>query len=586
MHHYQDAFLLPLSPLLPRVTENIFCGSDELRSHASIALGKFASALISQSELSLTKWQTLSNYIISFLESYCSKSSEDTSFSRIVRAAFSAESPSHPPTWILSVLASLIVLCGPNLYENPTVLRPILRYLAVALTHKRSVLRALHPHVWRCLVWTFNQMILSHENVEPEKISLAFHVIKQEVSGGIGVALVNVLLSERPSTARSDKRGERVSQALLVIKAMVQTECKHTRLEGFMFLQAFFNHAQVRHQIAQNMYEVPASILFNGAIIDAEWNNLPSIIHSVPKIPIAVHWPEELEVTRHCKTLLVIWKRFAIKVDNGELDVSHLAACLVRVLSTRILQSNLIDVWLAIMRACSRQLSGQHVPTTEVLRYSAETIVEFLSSVPLGESQPDWGSWNVPDQLCRLGFIDKLWSAMQQVFVSLDLEESAGLILTSILKYPFHILELGVRALWGKLCVSLMATAPPSFLCDIHDLTAPQLILRSRRELWGVVATSLSSDERSFEWKELVKFLAIPIWYVDFCLRETAADGTSSWVLSNPELEAWEALLRNIITASGDSTTVAEILHYLQSKEVENWYVFVHYPRTIAFTIF
>lgn len=310
---------------------NLDGNSFEHRLHASIGLGKFANALIHQTEFSLTKWQSLSKHIVSFLESCCDESQVapgHASFSSMVRTAFSAESRARhrdTPTRVLAVLASLIVLCGPTLYRKPTVLHFILQSLALALTHKRSVVRALHPHVWRCFVWTFGQMLLSPENVEPALISSAFHVIKQEVRGGIGVALAIVLLSDRVSVTRSDERGDRVSQALLVIKAMVRTECKHTRREGFMLLQALTSDAQVRHQILQSTYEIPASVLLNGAIIRAGWDALPSTIRSIPKAPVSVHWLEETEIARHYKSLLVIWKHFANRIDSKGLDVSHIA---------------------------------------------------------------------------------------------------------------------------------------------------------------------------------------------------------------------------------------------------------------------
>ena len=192
---------------------NLNCKSLEHHLHASLALGKFANALVHHTELSLTKWQSLSDLITSFLESCCDESQVTpgtTSFLGTVRAAYSPESHArHPvaPAWILAILASLIVLCGPTLYRKPTVLQFILQSLAMALTHKRSVVRALHPHVWRCFVWTFSQMLFSSENVEPALIASAFHVIKQEVSGGIGVALATVLLSDRMSVTRSNERG-------------------------------------------------------------------------------------------------------------------------------------------------------------------------------------------------------------------------------------------------------------------------------------------------------------------------------------------------------------------------------------------
>ena len=512
---------------------SLHCEPSELSFWASVALGNFANAFISHSDLSSAKWQTLSNHITFFFESFCDESRlapEDTGFSRMVHVAFSAESHAHPTdaaARILAVLASLIVLCGPTLYRKPMVLRIILQSLAAALTHKRSVIRALHPHVWKCFVWTFSQMLLDLDNIDPAIISSAFHAIRQEVTGGIGIALVNALLSDRLSMVQSDQRGDRVSRALLVIEAMVQAECKHTRREGFICLQAFTNDEHARQQITQNACEIPALVLLNGAIARADWDSLPSIIRAIPKVSVVVHWPEETEIVQHHEALLVIWKHFAIKVDERESDVSRLTAYRIGILNTGIFKSSLLDVWLSILLACSRQLeSGQHViATTEVLISSAATVTEFLPSVPLGERQPDWGSWNVRDQLCRLTFIDQLWSAMGKAFASLGLVEAAELILTSVLKYSFHVLDPGVRTLWGRLCASLVVTASPSFLRDGHDLLASQLIIRSQRELWGVVATSLSSSEHGLDWKELVRFLAIPIWCtIFFCLRGLVAD--------------------------------------------------------------
>ncbi|KAG9315759.1 hypothetical protein JVU11DRAFT_3408 [Chiua virens] len=548
LEHHPSGFHDILFPLLPHVIPTISCEIAELRLHAAIALGKFANALVHLPELSLSKWRTLSNQIKSFLESCCDASqmaSENpASFSRIVHAALSIESPTcprDPPTWILAVLASLIVLCGPTLYQTPSVLRFILDSLAITLKHKRSIVRALHPHVWRCFVWTFSQMLLNPEEAESASISSAYYVIKQEVSGGIGIALVNVLLSDRVATIRPGERGKRVSQALSVIQAMVQTECKHTCREGYMFLQALTNDTQARRQDLQNMCEIPASILLNGAIIGTDWDSLPLTIRSIPKSSVSVRWLEQTEIARNYKKLLVIWKHLATRADRKESD------------------SGLVDVWLAVLLACSSQpaCEQQIVVTTDVLTDTSAIITEFLPSAPLGDCEPDWGSWNVNEQLRTLTFIDQLWAAMRTAFVAIDLAEAAAVVLTSVLKYAFHILELSVRTLWGRLCANLMTAVSPLFLRSMQDLLPSQLVIRSQRELWGVVATSLSTTEPGIDCKELVKFLAIPI---------------CTWTLSQSELEVWEALLRNAITASGLPAVMIEyLMQHFRGQDVENW---------------
>lgn len=158
---------------------------------------------------------------------------------------------------------------------------------------------------------------------------------------------------------------------------------------------------------------------------------------------------------------------------------------------------------------------------TATLVYTTTTIVEFLPSAVIADSQPDWGSWNIHDQLFSLTLIDQLWSAMQKAFVAFSLADAAALILTSILKYAFHVLDPGVRTLWSKLCANLMMTTSRSFLLDMQDLTTPQSFIRSQRELWGVVAASLSSSEHSFHWKEMIGFLSIPVWYIIFLFTRT-----------------------------------------------------------------
>ena len=51
----------------------------------------------------------------------------------------------------------------------------------------------------------------------------------------------------------------------------------------------------------------------------------------------------------------------------------------------------------------------------------------------------------------------------------------------------------------------------------------------------------------------------------------------STWALSEPELEAWEAILWNTITLSGDSAMVIGhiVPQYLQGKDVETWYFLI-----------
>ncbi|KIK91247.1 hypothetical protein PAXRUDRAFT_830994 [Paxillus rubicundulus Ve08.2h10] len=553
LEQHPSGFFVDLLPLLPYVMQSLLDEPSDIRLHASIALGTFANTLVNQRESLLAERQTASDHVISFLQRHCDDtqaSPSDMCLSFVVRTAFSAELQTRPgegPTWILAVLASLIVLSGPSLYSNSIPLQFILQSLALALTHRRSVVRSLHSHVWKCFVWTFGQMLLSPKNTDPASTLSALYVIKQELGRGVGTALTTVLLGPLDwySAPKSGQGNDRITQALSVIQAMVRTDCKHTRQEGFVLLRALttgIGDANIKRWVPERVNDMLALALFNGTIICAGWERIPSIVHSISILPEpAVRQLHDTEIVLHCETLLDMWKHCALKASEERLD------------------PGLIDMWRSILLAHLHCGQGAHhlTATTNLLRHATTIIVDFLPPSPLLGSQRDWGSWSVQDQLGSLTAIDQLWSLLQNVFSSFSLSEPAEIIITSILKFAFHILDHEVQALWSRLCANLMTTASPSFLGRMHSLTESQLVLRTRREFWGVVGKSLSCSEPSLHWKEVINFLAIPV---------------CAWVLSGPELEVWEALLHSAVTsADGSAIVIDGLMQHFQGKDVENW---------------
>ncbi|KAF9221620.1 hypothetical protein BS17DRAFT_785072 [Gyrodon lividus] len=549
LEQHPSEFFKSLLPLLPYVIQNLLDEPSDPRLHASITLGTFANALVNQTKTLLAERQMISDHVMSFLELHCDDaqaSPSDTCLSFVVRTAFSVESQTRPgagPTWILPVLASLIILSGPSLYSNSMVLEFILQSLAMALTHRRSIVRSLHSHVWKCFVWVFGQMLSSPENIDPATILSTLYVIKQELGRGVGAALTTVLLRspDRSSATQFGHGNDRVSQALSVIQAMVRTDCKHTRQEGFMLLRALttgIDDAKIERWAPETVDDVLDLSLFNGTIIGADWERLPSIIRSTFPGP-SVRRLEGTEIALHYEILLDIWKHCAFKASKERLD------------------PDLLDTWQSILLAHSHLAQGAHYPITiKLLRHAATIIIDFLPP-PLPGYQRDWGSWSIHDQPCYLVAIGQLWSVMQSVFVSFSLSEPAELILASILKFTFHTPDHGVQTLWSRLCANLMTTASPSFWGDIPSLPESHIVLRTRRELWELVAKSLSCSEPSLHWKEVIKFLAIPV---------------CTWVMSESELGVWEALLQNAVTSSdGPIIVIEDLMQHFQGKDVENW---------------
>ncbi|KIJ62577.1 hypothetical protein HYDPIDRAFT_41726 [Hydnomerulius pinastri MD-312] len=554
VEQYPSHFFAPLSRLMGDILPHLLSEPSDVRLHASIVLGRFALALVNQTEALLTERRRMvSADVLSFLELHGSDEqslSGDTNLPYIVRDAFSAESQTRPgegPIWILTVLASLIILSGPSLFSNSRAMTFILQSLAMALTHKRSVVRALHPHAWKCLVWVFHQMLSGSRNTD-SAVRSALFVVKQELGGGIGVGLAAVLLHSSGSST-DPERSQRLSQALSVIQAMARMDCKHTRQQGLALLQAMMRgigEAEIDSSSSTGMDCILASALFDGTITSTKWERLPAIIRSIHTFTTSYVRPLfKAEVSTHHETLLDIWKNYAYKPLKERLD------------------SVLVDLWRSILLAQSQiaQLGVQHpAAPSESLKHTALLVTGFLPTPPCPSSQPDWGSWSVQDQLHRLTAVEQLWSAMQNIFVPPSLSEPAEIILASILKYAFHILDPEVGALWSKLCANLMTTASPSFLGGMHNLTESQMAVRAQRELWGVVAKSLSDSDSTLHWRKIVSFLAIPV---------------CTWILSESELEVWGAMLQSAMSSnqsSDDSTSPIEtFMEVIQEKDVANW---------------
>ena len=67
--------------------------------------------------------------------------------------------PGNDPIWVVSVLASVIVLCGPSMFSELCTLEYVLDTLENLLMHTDAIVRALHTCVWRCLVWDYVRML-------------------------------------------------------------------------------------------------------------------------------------------------------------------------------------------------------------------------------------------------------------------------------------------------------------------------------------------------------------------------------------------------------------------------------------------
>ncbi|KAH7885264.1 hypothetical protein F5I97DRAFT_2032165, partial [Phlebopus sp. FC_14] len=548
---YAPCLFLPVSHMVPLILPFLLSKSPDVRLHTSLVLGRLAAFLLRPDTLPQDK-TAISKDVLSFLDLHCSStqaSRNNEDLSHVIRTACSVESQARPgegPTWMFALLASLIILSGPPLFGNPRVLKFILQCLGLALTHQRSVVRALHPHVWKCLAWVLLEIISGTETASPAEIRTAVFVIKQEVGGGVGVTLAAMLLHF--AGQRHDRSTEFATHALSVLQAMVHSDDKHTFQDGVSLLRvmtAGTGRVESDQRSLRAFDDILSPALFDGSLVCADWPCLPSVIRSMPRFSsLSVRPLTSAEIVAHYEPLLDTWKHCARKQAKEMLSV------------------DLLDAWRSIVSVQS-QLTADVRPTTDrsqPLEPLAMVIIEFLPSLPCPDTEPQWGSWDVRDQQRRLATMYQLWLTMQDVFVSTRLAGPAETILVSILKFAFHILDPDVKVLWSHLCATLMVAVSPSFLSDMCNLSECQMAVQTQRSLWGVVVKSLTSSKIDLYWEDVVRLLAIPV---------------CKWTLSESELEAWGLILRNA-SSSGVSSTpfvlvVETFMTCIEGRGANDW---------------
>jgi hypothetical protein len=160
LQRHPQHFFLPLSSLLPSILFYITSDCPELRFQAARVLNGLARAKLTCSA-TVAIMMTISRHVSSFIRTQASRKKSGPSVSRvfdIISSAFAVDSPTHPgegPVWAFIVLASIIILHDHSLFSHPPSLKLIFPCLSQALANKRSAVRVLHPHVWKCLVWAF-----------------------------------------------------------------------------------------------------------------------------------------------------------------------------------------------------------------------------------------------------------------------------------------------------------------------------------------------------------------------------------------------------------------------------------------------
>ena len=517
LNRYTEDLFGTTAELLPSVLNHLLFESANIRFLASVILIKLAMLLIRKPEgISREDRETASTYIFDFLHGQAilpEKRDDGKTFIQAVQIVSKVDVQAcsrNNPILMVSVLASLIVLCGPSIFSERYTLEYVLDTLENLLVHKDPVVRALHPCLWRCLVWVYARMLADPDDLYSSAVDLALCAVKQELDRGMGIAVTGVLLCGRDPSISTTHPSEdiRLKHALSIIQCMVQSECTQMKKDGVALLRAITttNSSASDRGSSKGLDDLLPVILFDGTALSAQWSELPTIIRGIPRFTVDDISPfTETQVGIYFEGLFDGWRQCMPRSPAEHLDVSLLCLTLCRTLTFS--KTALVDIWRSLLYA----LAQNHTNVRGAFNYAATSLTDcLLSPLDNPDEQSNRECWEIIDQY-RLIAIQRLWSAMKDVAATSRFPEVAHLILSAILNRGFKLPNSEVRCIWNTLCIDLVAFASASFQGGMPTPPESPTMVMKHRELWTSVAESLSHGACDLHWKLAVNFLCVPV---------------------------------------------------------------------------
>ncbi|EPQ54576.1 hypothetical protein GLOTRDRAFT_129926 [Gloeophyllum trabeum ATCC 11539] len=589
LRHRPSIFLSPLTRLLPQVLTRISTASFVIRSQAGIALGRYALCLLDLRKIPNEYPSRLSRRISDAVITYVTRQWQTYSKARKQRSGWSGgraasttlpglifsafsdtdtgDSPAarQDPLWGASVLSSLVVLLGHDLYKQPCALKMVLQCVATLTASKCRVTRELHPLIWKCCTWAFSEVAAdgserSQEDSEDNTRERALAVVKQELGKGLGLALVAVLLCQRrrytvgavPDVAESNKREEfstdNISQALAVIADMV-----HAHLpEGLAILKhlvgtigfAVSEDTPKRQWTAVDL--VNRNILTGSTLPVDDTNKLQKVIRQMNELPLNI-LPSlsEEQIMEQWDPIFALWTRGAEACIK---DAPGIAVC-----------NDLEFIWQSLLLV-QAQLTQGHSHLTAEPENASQVAALFERLLALAATIPT----KMSDSL-RLLY--RLWVVVTHVFSAPWLSGTADVILTALLNIDMPSDAGDAKDPYGRLCHALLYCGTPPLLLSLHSGTADTDRIAQDRKRWMRLARI---------WPDIASDLQDTLALIIKPFRH--------WDLTAYEIVLWEALVQFAITlGKGSSSHPSRILQDVCSAiEPEEVTTFASIRQTIC----
>ncbi|KAJ6621851.1 hypothetical protein B0H10DRAFT_1945109 [Mycena sp. CBHHK59/15] len=528
--------------------------SSAIRLQAVNALGGFALAKISTLSVANTCHQSLSTTLSTFINSETTKRKSVQTQLRLrslITTALSSEKPSHPadsPFWVVQLLASFVVLVDSPLFTQPRVLKLTLQSLQQIGDHKQKTVLALHPYVWKCLVWAFCRLAVKNE--EDDTRDRVFLTVKQDLRSDISAALTLGLIGTAPHD-EGDTTSESVSKVLVIVQDLLSTKSQRSQVGGIGLLTRLLYCPQPTASKDREPWDTSSILdphLFDSSILQPKRDKVASIVRSLRQLGIeCARQLSDSEILFHWDVLADLWVRAINLTLDKDFSELRLASPDLSVIDYR---QNLLDGWQSLLLMPSDLTQGfQHLTTPDPF---AAKIAALISSLLVPAQTVD-------AQVQRLHVVNKMWRTMTNVFQPGWLASPAEILLAAVLEQTYDLAEEQVRDSWAQLCSELISVGLPSVVATIKVQTENRMSSEVQRQLWGFAIKSIQGSDFPYPWNDLAYLLSIPF---------------RSWMMNDSEVEIWNRLLLAAISSAGSvsvrpAIVIERILEHFDEEHIK-----------------
>lgn len=209
--------------------------------------------------------------------------------------------------WALSVVSSLLVFSGGEVFSHRTSLKLVVCTLEDAKKYKNQTVRRIQGFVWRCLIWAYVQLPIvdsQAQNIERN----CFGLLREELSGNIPLVLIGALLNLPQRHAAS---GDCMTRIITIMEDM--NKQKKSRLHfGIKILRRLVGgigeHAAITAWTVDKI--LPMDII-NGKLLRTPTEAIPKLVDDLPDLRIGqLRVLSEEELRHHWHALLSLWASY------------------------------------------------------------------------------------------------------------------------------------------------------------------------------------------------------------------------------------------------------------------------------------